>query len=1011
MAINALLRRAVRIALYTNATAASAAIPATALAQTPPPSAPGEPAAQPVTEVVVTGSRIVQQGLQGISPVTSVSSEDIKSQGVTKVEDLLNNLPQVMADQGSMASNTASGTATVDLRGLGPQRTLVLINGRRLMPGDASNTPQFAAPDLNNIPAALVERVDVLTGGASSVYGADAVAGVVNFIMNDHFQGFRIDANADMYNHQQHSYWGQFAPQAGYGSAPSTVNDGKTKDITFILGGNFADGRGNATAYLGYRRVDPLQQSQRDFSRCTLSGEACSGSSTSATGRFFSAGFLPPPNESTPSLFAPPFLTVNPATGQLVPWQANDAFNYGALNYYQRPDERWSGGAFAHYNWDDHHEVYTELMFMSDETLAQIAPSGAFIGAGTGVNPATGNPDGQWTINCNNPFLSAQELGVLCGGSTAGAQQVLFGRRNVEGGNRVDDLTHTAFRLVIGTKGEINDTFSYDIYGQEGMTLLSEEYLNDASKANLTNALEVLQSPTGPVCLKNANGANGAPGCVPYNIWGTGPVSPGAVAYITAPGFRKGTSEEMIFSGNVTGDFTKSGMKMPGAATGLVVNVGAEYRAEYEVLRPDIEFQTNDLAGQGSASLPLNAGFHVWEGFIEARMPLLQDAPLAKELSVEAGYRYSDYTLGFDTNTYKFGVDWAPLADLRLRASYNRAVRAPNLAELFAEKFVALDGSIDPCASTTSSPAPASLAQCQRSGLTAAQYGTRGTPGNPAGQYNGLIGGNPQLKPEVADTYTFGIVLTPTALPTFNMTLDYFDIKINNVISSYGANLIVSQCVYNDNPQFCPLVHRDDAGSLWFSPQGYVNDPTLNLGYLWTRGVDVGAHYRLDMSRLGHMDFALAGTYTASFITEPYPGSGSYDCAGYFGDTCGNPLPKWRHVLSDTWATPLQGFDFMARWRHLNSVRLDLSSPSPLLAGAYSPDIATMGSRDYLDLMLMYQFTPGITARLGVNNVLDKDPPIVPTANLPPPFFNGNTYPQVYDTLGRYIFLNITADF
>ncbi|HYC08749.1 MAG TPA: TonB-dependent receptor plug domain-containing protein, partial [Steroidobacteraceae bacterium] len=556
MAINALLRRAVRIALYANATAASAAIPTTALAQTPPPEAPGEPP-QPLTEVVVTGSRIVQQGLQGISPVTSVSAEDIKSQGVTKVEDLLNNLPQVMADQGSMASNTASGTATVDLRGLGPQRTLVLINGRRLMPGDASNVPQFAAPDLNNIPAALVERVDVLTGGASSVYGADAVAGVVNFIMNDHFQGFRLDANADMYNHQQHSYWGQFAPQAGYGSAPSTVNDGKTKDITFILGGNFADGKGNATAYVGYRRVDPLQQSQRDFSRCTLSGEACSGSSTSATGRFFSAGFLPPPNESTPSLFAPPFLTVNPATGQLVPWQANDAFNYGALNYYQRPDERWSGGAFAHYNWDDHHEVYTELMFMSDETLAQIAPSGAFIGSGTGVNPATGNPDGQWTINCNNPFLSAQELGVLCGGSTAGAQQVLFGRRNVEGGNRVDDLTHTAFRLVIGTKGEINDTFSYDVYGQEGMTLLSEEYLKDASKANLTNALEVLQSPTGPVCLKNANGANGAPGCVPYNIWGTGPVSPSAVAYITAPGFRNGTSEEMIFSGNVTGDFNE----------------------------------------------------------------------------------------------------------------------------------------------------------------------------------------------------------------------------------------------------------------------------------------------------------------------------------------------------------------------------------------------------------------------------------------------------------------------
>src|SRR5215469_4391987 len=336
---NALLRRAVRCALCANAAAASAAFPALALAQTAPAEQPAE-ATPPVTEVVVTGSRIVEPGLQAISPVTSVSADTIKSTGVTRVEDLLNNLPQVMADQGSMSSNGASGTATVDLRGLGPQRTLVLINGRRLMPGTPSNTPTFAAPDLNNIPAALVERVDVLTGGASAVYGADATAGVVNFIMNDHFQGFRIDANAAMYNHKQHNYFGSFAPEAGYGSAPSTVNDGKTKDITLILGGNFAEDKGNATVYLGYRRIDALTQSQRDFSRCTLAtikGEpACSGSSTNATGRFFSANFLPPPNESVPNFF-PSSLTVDQTTGQFRPYTPTDAFNFGALNFYQRP--------------------------------------------------------------------------------------------------------------------------------------------------------------------------------------------------------------------------------------------------------------------------------------------------------------------------------------------------------------------------------------------------------------------------------------------------------------------------------------------------------------------------------------------------------------------------------------------------------------------------------------------------------------------------------------------------
>ena len=1043
MRSHALLRRAVRSAIYANAAVVSVGLPALATAQAAPAAEQPE-AAAPVTEVVVTGSRIVNPALQAISPVTTVSADVIKSTGTTRIEDLLNNLPQVVANQGSMSSNGASGTATVDLRGLGPQRTLVLINGRRLMPGTPSNTPAFAAPDLNNIPSALVERVDVLTGGASAVYGADATAGVVNFIMNDHFQGVRIDANAAMNNHSQHNYYGQFAPAAGYGSAPSTVNDGKTKDITVILGGNFAEDKGNAVVYLGYRRIDSLLQSQRDFSRCTLATSGgnpkCSGSSTAANGRFFSANFLPAPSESVPN-FLSPTLTVNPATGQFQPWTSTDAFNFGALNFYQRPDERWTGGGFAHYNWDEKHSVYTEFMFMSDSTLAQIAPSGAFIGSGNGVNPATGNPDGQWGVNCDNPLLSAQERGVLCAGlpSTATAQ-VLFGRRNVEGGNRADDLTHTSYRLVLGSKGELSDFLNYDVYFQEGVTLLQENYLNDVSINKLSAALLVVKDPlTGKnVCKANANGANGAPGCVPYNIWGTGPVDPGAVSYFTTPGFIEGKNEERVASGNITADFTTRGVKLPTATNGLVWNIGAEYREEFTNLRPDVEFQGNgsksDLAGQGSATLPLNAGFHVWEGFTELRLPLLQDAPLAKELSLEGGYRYSSYTLGFNTNTYKFGLDWAPTSDVRLRGSYNRAVRVPNLQELFAERFVALDGSADPCASSSGSPAVASFAQCSRRpppiGLTAPQYGALGTPGNPAGQYNGQIGGNPQLKPEIADTYTAGLVITPSILPTFNMTLDYFDIKIRDVITSYGANFIVNQCTLNAVDTLCNStqlgqfvgVHRDDAGSIWFSPQGYVGDPLLNLGFQRTRGMDVSMNYRLEMGTFGHMDFNLIGTYTFDFITEPYPGSGTYNCAGYYGATCNstiNPVPKWKHIFTDTWATPWAGIDLMARWRHINSLKSDLANPSPLLynataiAASYFPALETIGSRDYLDLMLLYRYK-GLTTRIGVNNVLDKDPPIIaaPLAvALPPPFFNGNTYPQVYDTLGRYLYLNITYDF
>jgi iron complex outermembrane recepter protein len=999
---NDVIRRAVRCSLYANAAAAVAGMSSAALAQDQPAS---EPAIQ---EVVVTGSRITQPGLEAISPVTAVSSEELKMQGTTRVEDLLNNLPQVNPGQGSNISNAATGTATVDLRGLGPQRTLVLINGRRLMPGEPTNNGTGEA-DLNQIPAALVDRVDVLTGGASAVYGADAVAGVVNFVMNDHFQGFRVDANASMYQHSQHNYFGQFAPAAGFGSAPSSVGNGNAKDITFILGGNFADGKGNVTAYAGWRRIGDILQGTRDFSRCTLTdAPGCGGSGTNATGDFFTQGAGR--------------VTLGP-NQTFVKYTGANAYNYGALNYYQRPDERWTGGAFAHYNVTDDTQVYSEFMMMNDRSIAQIAPSGAFLASGLGVT--NGIPNGQWTLNCDNPLLSASQQAALCGTQTAGPVDVLLGRRNVEGGPRQDDLSHNSFRAVIGVKGGFADMFTYDGYIQEGRTTLSENYLNDVSKTRLSQSLQVVRDPLSGniVCAANANGANGAPGCVPYNIWGS-PLAAGpeaAVAYFTAPGFQEGVAEERIYSGNITGDFTKMGVKLPTANGGLIVNLGAEYREESVDFRSDEEFITNDLAGQGNPTLPLKAQFGVKEIFTEARIPILQDMPFAKEVSFETGYRYSKYDLGFSTNTYKFGVDWAPTSDVRFRGSYQRAVRAPSLAELFKQKFVANDFGQDPCAgSSSSSPAPATAAQCARSGLTAAQYGAYGTIVNQAGQYQGLVGGSATLKPEVSDTYTVGVVLTPSFLPDFNMTVDYYDIKIKDVISSLGAQFSLNQCVYTGNANYCNLVHRNDAfGSLWLTPVSYVDDLTQNLGAYHTRGVDISTNYRLDLASLGKLTFQMSGTYVADFLVTPstLPGFnvGEFNCAGYYGNTCGNynntPNPMWRHRLRTTWNTPIPGMDFSIQWRHIGNVKADTTSPNPLLAGATKPMEAELGTRDYFDLNLGYEVLKGISVRLGVNNVLDKDPPIIAGGDFGSTFVNGNTFPQLYDTLGRYMFVNIQADF
>jgi iron complex outermembrane receptor protein len=989
MANNDVLRRAVRYALFANA-AAAAAIPAAQAADTAPEEAP-------VSEVIVTGSRITAPGLTSVSPVTSVGVEEIKQQGSTRIEDLLNTLPQVTPDMNSGVSNGATGEATVNLRDLGVQRTLVLINGRRLMPGDPNGPAQngFSAPDLNNIPAALVERIDVLTGGASSTYGADAVAGVVNFVMNDHFEGVQVNANASMYNHHNHSkYFQSVLAKAGDAYPTGTSNDGKQKDITLLLGQNFADGKGNFTAYGTYRKVDPLLESQRDFSACVANTSgphgslfSCGGSGTNAFGHFV--------------VDSKHQYTLDPQLG-LVPYGPKYLYNYAPTNYFQRPDERWMAGEFAHLDVSDHVTVYDEFMFMQDRSTAQIAPGGAFSGSGNAVDPATGIPNGKVQLHCNNPLFSAAELAAFCGGSTAGTTQLTIGRRDVEGGPRFTELTHVAFRLVAGVRGEITDGWKYDAYLMEGQTAYTNFGGGNFSKAALTNALDAVPGPNGTaVC------ASGVKGCVPYNVWQTGGVTPAQLAYLQIPTVLTGFTEERVGDANVTGDLGKYGVKLPWNQDGLIVNVGTQWRSEHATLHPDAPDVNNDVAGNGNPILPIDAGFSLWEGYFEAGMPILEDKPFAKELSFETGYRYSSYNLGFNTNTYKFGVNWAPTSDVRARASYQRAVRAPNIQELFQQQVVALDGSSngDPC--STSSSTPPTPAQCARTGVTAAQYGN--VAGNPAGQYNGLTGGNSKLKPETADTVSAGFVLTPTMLPALTLSLDYFHIKVKNVITSTGFAYQMNQCI--NNGLFCNSIHRDPSGSLWLSSSGYVDDVTLNLGSLTTQGADLAAAYKLDFGSAGKLNITANVTYTAQLITQVTQGGPDYDCAGYFGNTCGVPVPKLKGKMRFTYETPLPGLGVSAQWRRIGAVLNEQLSPNQLLQGTPPDQFKRLPQENYLDLSASYTVNKTVSLLLGINNVLDKDPPLVSTNAFPTAFVNGNSYVGTYDSLGRYMFANITLNF
>jgi outer membrane receptor protein involved in Fe transport len=1001
-------------------------------ASTPTTSADANPAAaQDQGAIVITGSRIPQPNLTAVSPVTVVNSQEVKLQGTSRTEDLINSLPQAFAEQGGNLANGATGTATVNLRGLGSNRTLVLINGRRLLPGD----PSFPSPDINIVPASIIDRVDVLTGGASSVYGADAVSGVVNFIMDTKFEGIKLDGQYSFYNHDNGTKTGLIDAlnRRGFGYPHGVVSDGGTIDLSGQIGASFDDGRGHVVAYATYRKLNQITEAKRDYSACTSQARAtstvidCGGSATAANGTIIAYTGTPNPDPKK-STFTSTFFQIGP-NRTLIP--GFTPFNFAPYNYYQRPDERYTFGAFADYEISPALHPYMEAMFMDDRTVAQIAPSGDF-----------GNT---FAVNCDNPLLSAQQRSILCApnnllsnpdgtvvgqtvtaGNPGGAPPFAFIdpttgqpyfkgfaqilRRNVEGGGRQDDLQHTTYRIVGGMRGELSNVWSYDAYYQYGRVNFSETYLNDFSVTRLTRALDVVNIGGVPTCRSVRDGSD--PNCVPYDIFGGTP-SAAALNYLQTPGFQRGQVEQAVASVSITGKLGEYGLRFPWAEDGIGIALGAEYRKDLLNLATDEEFQTGDLAGQGAPTLPAHGAFDVRELFGEIRIPIVENG-FFKSLAVEAGYRRSSYELkggvghGFKTDTWKLGLDFAPVKDLRIRASYNRAVRAPNIQELFATQRVALNGNADPCAKTITAADKGCLLQGLVVGQTVA--------GNPAGQYNGLIGGNPNLVPEVATSKTVGIVFQPRFVPRLALTVDWFDIKVKKAIQQIGQDTILDVCNQTLDPKFCGLVHRDQFGSIWRTGNGYVIDTTQNVGGVSTRGIDVGFSYAMDIGSLGGLSLNAVGTWLDKLITDSGVGD-AFDCAGLYGLRCGTPNPTWRHKVRLTWTAP-DGIGLSAQWRYFKGVEVDRSSSQPTLKAAFSPFNAKIPAQNYFDLALTARIGDHYNFRLGVNNILDRDPPIIGSNGAsgvinacPSVYCSGNTFPNVYDALGRYIFAGVTLDF
>lgn len=953
--------------------------------------------AQDLDDVVVTGSRIPQANLVTTSPVTQVTGEDIDVAGVTRVEDLISQLPQAFAAQNSTVANGASGTATVSLRNLGSSRTLVLIDGRRMGYG----SPNDDAADLNQIPEQLVERVEVLTGGASAVYGSDAVAGVVNFIMKKDFEGLQVDAQYGFYQHNN-DYDGVGNLRAEIARRGTTnaaqfrlpadnVSDGESRSLNVTLGVTAPDGKGNLMAYAGYRNNNPILQGDRDYSSCSIGAPAgatpatftCGGSGTSFPGRFTDFG------------------TFNSTLGTgrtFVPFDSNTGnYNFGPLNYYQRPDERYTMGAFGRYEVSDKAEVFAQLMFSDYKSVAQIAPSGNFFST----------PD----INCDNPLLGAQQrttIGCTAADVTAGNRRTLYiGRRNVEGGGRQDTLGYESYRGVVGIRGELTEGWNYDVAAQFSRVNMSRVYLNDFSTTRLGRALDVVSVGGVPTCRSVVNGTD--PSCVPYDIFITGGVTQAALNYVQIPLIQTGETTQQVVTAAVTGD---TGWSLPTSSNTIQVAFGAEYRRDYLGSTTDNAFATGDGAGQGGPTIGVTGDADVSEVFGEIQIPLADGQAWAYSASIDAAYRRSEYE-NLGTDTYKVGADYAPIEDIRFRASYSRAVRAPNVIELFAAQgFGLFDADRDPCDATTGAVA-ANCVGTARHQVTSTQS-TSGALDSPAGQYNLLSGGNPNLNPEEADTYTYGVVWTPSFVPGFNLSVDYFDIQVDGLVSSVGALNTLNLCYGQNDAAACGRITRNAGGQLWVGT-GVVQDLNNNIGGLATSGLDFNANYSFDwedlgVANMGSVQLSFVGTMLNELITDTGLGTASsvYDCAGFYANQCGTPNPEYRHRARATWLTPWD-MDLSATWRHYGEVELAvLNAATGTLNNGGARIDRYFDAENYLDLAATWQVMDTVTLRAGVNNVLDNDPQLSYSVGTTG---NGNTYPQVYDSLGRYFFFGVTANF
>lgn len=912
-----------------------------------------------VEEIIVTGSRLIRRDFTAPSPITTINREALEYSSQATLEGVLNQMPQVMPDLTRSTNNGGDGTARINLRGFGSQRSLVMLNGRRMAASGIGT-----AVDINNLPQKLIERVEIITGGASTVYGSDAVAGVINFITRKDFDGFALDIS-------------------GYTTG---VGDSNEYDLTASYGHNFANGNGNITIFGGYYDREELLAGERELSYTEFcdcgEGELVPFGSFRAPEGVFGFPEVDWGNGPAGTIFmenGDPREFIDP----------DDRYNYAPENYIQTPLTRYTGGLFLNYDLGARSELYVEAAHTQNEWVARLAPV----------------PAGGFTLfTLDNPVMTPTTQQFFADNAIPmgpGLVMAWVARRLEEIGPRIIEENRKYTRFVAGIKGDIGSDWEFDAWVTYTKGDEQTRQLNDGSRSRFQQGL--LIDPATGQCIDPSNG------CVPVNIFGAGNMSAEAVDFLRLPPLVNITErEQVLVSGYVRGDLFDTWAGTAQAAFGV------EWREDDGSYTADDYLFSGDTLGYRGDS-PVVGSESVFEIYTEMLLPLASETSFAEYLGLEIGGRYSDYEFAGGVTTWKAGLEWQVNSTLRLRGMAQHSVRAPNLRELFREQVRedavwVFDPEDDPCSVSADPVGSGNVDACIATGMPANQIGIFEAQPFPMVY---VTGGNPDLEPEESDTLTAGIVITPSSVPELQIAIDYFELELDGGIDNLFAEVTCFDPA-NVDQLFCDAFTRDPVTFNVIE----IRETLINRGLLITSGIDTQIKYGTELPSAlsirdagADLDLSIIWTHLNESSFQGTPWGTSIECAGYFGWPC-NAGAGWTETYpADRVTTNLSyaSGDLTAHlsWRWIDGTKIAEPQGDAIIGWPVQDYVITeVGNKNYLDLGIGYQFNDQLAARLVIANLTDTDAPFMASH-----VFAGNTDPSMFDIYGRAYTLSFALSY